>query len=87
MSQIEKIKSESEKIRQEVKKRTLGYIIAGLGLVVGLAWNDAIKNLIEYLFPLSKNTLLVKFLYAFVITILLAIIAYYLSKLAEEEKK
>ncbi len=87
MSQIEKIKTESENLKKEVKEKTTGYIIAGLGLVVGLAWNDAIKDLIEYLFPLSTNTLWAKFFYAFVITLVLVVAAYYVSKLSGREKK
>ncbi len=38
-------------LRGEFKKRVAGYILAGLGLVAGLAWNDAIKALIDSLFP------------------------------------
>jgi len=86
MSKIEKIKNESKNIKKEVQKRTIGYITAGLGLVTGLAWNDAIKDLIEYLFPLAKDTLLIKFSYALAITIVLAIIAYYLSKILSQEE-
>lgn len=86
MSKIEKIKADSSEIKREVRKRVITYITAGLGLVSGLAWNDAIKGLIEYLFPLAKNTLLVKFSYAFVITVILAVIAYYLSKIIIQEE-
>jgi len=87
MSNLEKIKNESKNIKKEVKKRAIGYITAGIGLVAGLAWNDAIKDSIEYLFPLAKNTLLVKFGYALTITIVLATIAYYLSKIISREEE
>jgi len=33
-----------------VKQKIVTYVIAGFGLVAGLAWNDAIKSLIEYFF-------------------------------------
>ncbi len=59
-NQLEKIKKESLEIKTEVRQRTIGYIVAAFGLVAGLAWNEAIKALIEYLFPLSPNTLKVK---------------------------
>jgi hypothetical protein len=49
-------------LREELKKQTLGYIVGALGLVAGLAWNEAIKAFIEFLFPLSQDTLLVKFM-------------------------
>ena len=53
----------------EVGEKVRGYIFAAFGLVVGLAWNEAIKAAIEYLFPLSKNTLFAKFFYAIVLTL------------------
>lgn len=89
MSKIEKIKTEGHKIRREVNKKLFTYMTAGIGLVVGLAWNDAIKTFIEYYFPLDGNTLLAKFIYALVITIGLAIFSYYLNKILikEEEEK
>ena len=83
---IEKIKKTGHGIKKEVKKKLLTYITAGFGLVVGLAWNDAIKNLIEYVFPLTQNTLLAKFIYALAITIMLAIITYYLNRILNKEE-
>ena len=38
---------EDKRIRDLVRERTMGYIVGALGLVAGLAWNDAIKSLIE----------------------------------------
>ena len=42
---FKKIKAEQMRIREEVRKKTIGYIVAALGLVAGLAWNDAIKTI------------------------------------------
>ena len=56
-------------LEREVRDKTLGYIMAGLGFVAGLAWNDAIKTAIEALFPLQRDSMWVKFLYAAVITL------------------
>ena len=69
-------------------KQTLGYIIAAFGLVAGLAWNDAIKALIEYLFPLSQNTLFAKFGYAVLVTVL-AVLAttYALNTFTESDEE
>ena len=39
--------SQGKELGDEVKKKTLGYILAVLGLVSGLAWNEAIKAIIE----------------------------------------
>jgi hypothetical protein len=45
-----------------------------------LAWNEAIKALIEYLFPLGSNTLVAKFIYAFTITAFVVFLTSYLLK-------
>jgi C4-dicarboxylate transporter len=86
-NQFEKIKKEAEEIKREAKQRIIGYIVAAFGLVAGLAWNEAIKSLIEYLFPLSRNTLLLKFVYAALITLVLVFISIYLVKLFKDEEK
>lgn len=68
----------------EIKQQTLGFVTAALGLVAGLAWNDAIKALIEYLFPLQKSTVTVKFVYALLITIVVVIVTAYLARLFKQ---
>ncbi|MDP2650808.1 MAG: DUF5654 family protein, partial [bacterium] len=60
---------------------------AALGLVVGLAWNEAIKSAIEYLFPLGQNTMAAKIIYAAVMTIILVFATAYILKEPNEEKK
>ncbi len=85
---IKKVKDESKELRDELQQKTVGYIAGGLGLVAGLAWNEAIKAFIEYAFPLAKNTLLAKFIYAVVITALVVIITVYLVRfLRKKEEK
>lgn len=74
------------KLQQEVRERTLGYIIAAFGLVAGLAWNDAIKALIEYLFPLKENTLSAKIIYAFLITLIVVVCTIYLNHLFKKDE-
>lgn len=89
----EKLKNQTAEVQREVKKQLLTYIVASLGLVAGLAWNEAIKALIEYFFPASQNTLQAKFLYALGVTLLIVIVSYYLAQIIkidkeqEEEKK
>jgi hypothetical protein len=83
-------KSKKVKIREEFQKRITGYIVAAFGLVAGLAWNEAIKASIEYFFPMSRNSLLAKFIYAILITLVLVLITIYLTRLfadKEEEEK
>ena len=85
---VKKIKEEGEELRREVKKRTVTYVAAALGLVVGLAWNEAIKSVIEYLFPLGQNTMAAKIIYAAVMTaVLVFATAYVLKEQKNEEKK
>lgn len=72
-------------VRQEVKRKTVGYIVAALGLVAGLAWNDAIKSLIDYLFPLSGNSVWAKFTYALIITLAAVSVSVYLLRLVRED--
>ena len=75
-------KEESAGIEKEIRSRTIGYIVTSFGLVAGLAWNEAIKSLIEYFFPLGQNTLLAKFLYALLITLLIVVLSVYLLRLS-----
>ncbi len=65
----------------------MGYVVGALGLTAGLAWNEAIKALIEYLFPLSKNNLVAKFIYASIITLVVVVISVYLVKLFDRKEK
>jgi hypothetical protein len=54
-------------------------------LVAGLAWNEAIQELIKFLFPLSRNSILVKFLYAAIITIVVVVVISYLERIFRTE--
>lgn len=74
----------SRDIRREIRNRTVGYILAALGLVAGLAWNDAIGALIRYLLPLDTQTLAAKFAYAVVITLVVVLAAWYAIEEQEE---
>jgi len=84
---ISAIKQKEQAIRKEVREKTIGYILAALGLVAGLAWNEAIKGSIDSIFPNSGNGLLVKFFYAIVVTLLVVIISMYLASLIRENEE
>ena len=73
-------------LNDELSKRIMGYILAGFGLVAGLAWNEAIKELIAYLFPMSKDTMLAKFVYAIILTLILVLVTIYLARLFKKEE-
>jgi len=89
MSEPNKFFEETKKIKTEVKKQVVGYILAAFGLVAGLAWNDAIKALIQHFFPGDKSSIPAQFVYALVITIVVVVIGIYLARLAADvaEKK
>lgn len=67
-------------IRQQVRKQTAGYILTALGLVAGLAWNEAIRALIVHFYPLDQNSLWAKFVYALLVTIVVVIVSAYLLR-------
>lgn len=87
IEEMEKNKSASDKkVKELVRERTISYIVAAFGLVAGLAWNEAIKSFIEYLFPLAQNTLLAKFIYALALTVVLVFVSVYLARLFKKEE-
>ncbi len=81
-TKLEKIKEGSGEIKKQVKEQAAGYVVAALGLVAGLAWNEAIKSLIEYLFPLAGGGgIFAKFLYAILVTLVVVIFSGYLVRI------
>lgn len=78
---MSKLSDETNNLRNQVRQQTLGYITAALGLVAGLAWNDAIKSLIQAIFPNSHNSVIAQFVYAVLITIAVVILSTYLVKI------
>lgn len=87
IGKIKKISESQRKLRQEMKEKTVSYIVAAFGLVAGLAWNEAIKGMIDYFFPLNKNSVLAKFIYAVLVTFAVVLITFYLIKIIEKEEK
>ncbi len=86
---LNKLKNSQREVRKEVRERTLAYVAAALGLVAGLAWNEAINTLIAQYFPLSKDTLIAKFVYAGVITIIVVTVSSTLVRVlgGQEDKR
>jgi hypothetical protein len=77
----------TNEMNKELRSKTFGYISGALGLVAGLAWNDAISNMINVLFPLSKDTVAIKFLYAAIVTVAIVVLVRYLEKMISTEPK
>ena len=85
--QPDQMKSHKKSFKKELRKQSVGYIVAALALVAGLAWNEAIKALIEYLFPISQNTLLAKLFYAVIMTIIVVFGVYILNLVQGKDEK
>ena len=78
---------------KKILAETLTMMTSAFALVAALAWNEAIKSLIEDLVPKEGNNILSLFIYALVVTVLVVIITSRLAKLkvrleeqAEEKK-
>lgn len=84
---IKHFKEESARINREVRKQVSSYILAGLGVVAGLAWNEAIKSLIEFVYPLSQTGMRAKFLYAALLTLVIVIVSMYVVRVTRDDEK
>jgi len=79
-------KQEKEDIKQRVREQTTGYIATALGLVAGLAWNEAIKGLIDSIYPAANGGGLgAKFIYAIIVTIGIVIVSSYLIRFSQKK--
>lgn len=83
---LEKILDQSKEVRSVVREKVIGYIVAAFGLIAGLAWNDAVKALIERVFP-AQNSIWAKFVYAALISVVVVVISVYLVKLGEKKEE
>jgi hypothetical protein len=80
-------KEGATKVTSEFRQQTLGYITGGLGVVAGLAWNDAIKALINYWFPGERDTVWAQFGYAVLITVVVVVVTMTLIRFIKKEDK
>ena len=81
---FQRLKEHSAKVERELLERISGYILAAFGLIAGLAWNDAIKGLIEYIFPLKKDSISAKFIYAGIVTVVVVLLTLYIMRLIKK---
>lgn len=73
--------------RRNIRKRMFTYIGGGLGLVIGLAWNEAIAALIKSVFPNETHTIVAKFIYAFILTVVVGLALFYIEKALSRGEK
>lgn len=65
------LKKGADKIESGAKQlgiKTSHYIISAMGIVVGLSWNDTIKDTIREYFPLGRDEIRAKILYSVILT-------------------
>ncbi len=84
---IKKVKEKGALFGGEVRGQIATYLTGAFGLVAALAWNEAVKALIDSFFPASKDTVFAKFLYAIVITTIVVLVTAHLLKLLEKKKE
>ncbi len=77
----------AKEVRNKIRERILASLTAGLALVVGLAWNDAISASIKVLFPLDANALFPKFIYALILTVFVTLIIIGLERALKKEEE
>lgn len=79
--------SDAEAIRKTAREKVWGYIAAALGLVAGLAWNEAIKGLIDHYFPIQRDSVWAKVWYAVLITAIVIFIMVKFEKYFKKEEE
>ena len=79
-----KTAARSKEVARAVRKQVIGYIAGAFGLIAGLAWNDAVKALIEYVFKLDATSVGAKFAYALIISTVVGVVTFYLIRVSSD---
>ena len=82
---LQNLNEEQKRIRKEVASKMVVSLLAAFGFVLALAWNDAIKSMIEKFFPIGSGDVAIKFLYAILLTAAVATIGYYVTKMTAKK--
>ncbi|MCF7834297.1 MAG: DUF5654 family protein [Candidatus Pacebacteria bacterium] len=80
-------KEDISRFKSVLSEQAKGYVLGGLGVVAGLAWNEAIKSLIDMLFNFSRDSVWAKFIYAVMITVVVIIVGKYIFRASKDDKK
>ena len=88
VSEVEKFLEtyELHRIHSHIFERVATLIIAALGLIAALAWDEALRGIFEQLFQ-GEETILEKISYALVITVIATIVSVILGKLYIKRRK
>lgn len=77
-----------KKLRLEILENMATLATAGFGLVAAFAWNSAIQDLFKkFTFFGSPDSIIAKFMYAVVVTGVIVIITYSISKSVNKLKE
>lgn len=75
-----------QKVSREVFDRVITLLLGGLGFAAALAWNDAAQALFRAILPTESASVVMKFFYAGVITVIITVVSLRLSRYASEAK-
>lgn len=78
-------KWELEHIHYDVFGMVVTLVIAALGLIAALAWDEALRHIFDTLFS-TKGTILEEVLYALLITVIVAIVSVLLGRSFRKHK-
>ena len=71
---------EKPKLPKAVFDKAITCLLAGFGFVAALAWNEAIQSLFTEIFGPSRGSLIAKFGYAVLITVIVTIVSIRLGR-------
>ena len=75
----ENTQNNEPQLKSEITEKIMTSISAGFGVVIGLAWNDAIGAFIKWALPLEADSIWSKFIYAIIATIVIVILLHKLT--------
>lgn len=71
---------EPKKFSKEAASQMVTLLLGGFAFVAALAWNDAVQSLFSTFFDPKNSGVLVKFIYAGLITLVITLISFRLSR-------
>ncbi len=86
MEIIHKAREGVRQTKQEFFGQTLTLLNGAFALIAALAWNEAVKGLIDTYFK-SGSKVYSRFLYAFIITLIVVIVTTRLNKISKKYKQ
>lgn len=86
-SKIKEAKEDVTEFASDVWEKVTGYLLAAFGLVAGLAWNDAIKAIIQTVWPIENEGARAQLIYAIAMTLLVIVVTAIFVKLSKKNQK